>query len=221
MHWEVYSLSRWLNTRQRKFLQVLLLRQHPLLLWVQLKSKTPYYICLALAIFIGAGSGLYDKYMMRHFDHNAVQVYYTIYQTVIMVVALLITRMKGYIRKRKQVVHTDYTPTTSFHWTWAIAGISVFLVLSDYVYMLALSNPDSLISVVSTIRRGGTLIAFLYGLIVLKEKSPARNWLACLVSFSVYSASLSAVVNRMPTQTESQHWRDCSAEILRYHSLYP
>lgn len=144
------------------------------------KSKTPYYICLALAIFIGAGSGLYDKYMMRHFDHNAVQVYYTIYQTVIMVVALLITRMKGYIRKRKQVVHTDYTPTTSFHWTWAIAGISVFLVLSDYVYMLALSNPDSLISVVSTIRRGGTLIAFLYGLIVLKEKSPCKK-LACLL----------------------------------------
>lgn len=144
------------------------------------KSKTPYYICLALAIFIGAGSGLYDKYMMRHFDHNAVQVYYTIYQTVIMVVALLITRMKGYIRKRKQAVHTDYTPTTSFHWIWAIAGISVFLVLSDYVYMLALSNPDSLISVVSTIRRGGTLIAFLYGLIVLKEKSPGKK-LACLL----------------------------------------
>ncbi len=143
-------------------------------------SKSPYYICLALAILIGAGSGLYDKYMMRHFDHNAVQVYYTIYQAVIMTIALLITRLITHIKTKKNIAYTDNVSTDSFHWTWAIAGISVFLVLSDYVYMLALSNPDSLISVVSTIRRGGTLIAFLYGLIVLKEKSPGKK-LVCLI----------------------------------------
>ncbi len=134
-------------------------------------GRGKYYVFLALAILIGAGSGLYDKYMMRHFDHNAVQVYYTFYQTVIMAVALIIT--KG-IERRKD------TPAAPLRWTWAIAGISVFLVLSDYVYMLALSDTDSLISVVSTIRRGGTLIAFLYGLIVLKEKSPGKK-IACLV----------------------------------------
>ena len=31
-----------------------------------------YYLALALAIIIGAGSGLYDKYIMRLYDHNAV-----------------------------------------------------------------------------------------------------------------------------------------------------
>lgn len=144
------------------------------------RSKTTYYICLALAILIGAGSGLYDKYMMRHFDHNAVQVYYTIYQAVIMTIALLIIRMVEHIKTKKHAAYINDVPTASFRWTWAIAGISVFLVLSDYVYMLALSNPASLISVVSTIRRGGTLIAFLYGLIVLKEKSPGKK-LACLL----------------------------------------
>lgn len=149
------------------------------------KSKTPYYICLALAILIGAGSGLYDKYMMRHFDHNAVQVYYTIYQTVIMTIAVLITRLITHIKTEKYAANAaNALSTTSFHWTWAIAGISVFLVLSDYVYMLALSNPDSLISVVSTIRRGGTLIAFLYGLIILKEKSPGKK-LICLLGIFI------------------------------------
>ena len=33
-----------------------------------------YYVALALAILIGACSGLYDKYLMRSYDHNAVQV---------------------------------------------------------------------------------------------------------------------------------------------------
>ena len=51
-----------------------------------------YYICLALAILIGAASGLYDKYLMRRYDHNAVQVYYTLYQAVMMIVVWMIDR---------------------------------------------------------------------------------------------------------------------------------
>ena len=51
-----------------------------------------YYICLALAILIGACSGLYDKYMMRRYDHNAVQVYYTLYQAIMMLGVWLIDR---------------------------------------------------------------------------------------------------------------------------------
>ena len=43
-----------------------------------------YYVALALAILLGAASGLYDKYLMRRYDHNAVQVYYTFYQAVMM-----------------------------------------------------------------------------------------------------------------------------------------
>ena len=50
------------------------------------KQDKRYYIALALAILIGAASGLYDKYMMRQFHHNAVQVYYTCYQAVMMLI---------------------------------------------------------------------------------------------------------------------------------------
>lgn len=61
-----------------------------------------------------------------------------------------------------------------------IAMISVFLVISDNVYMLALQDPDSLIAVVSTIRRGGAVIGFAYGLLFLKEKDPIRKIL-CMI----------------------------------------
>lgn len=133
------------------------------------KANRKYYICLLLAILIGSASGLYDKYMMRHYDHNAVQVYYTVYQTIMMLAAYVF--IKG-TPKRIKV-------SKSSNSIISIACISVFLVLSDYVYMLALSDPDSMIAIVSTIRRGGTVIPFLYGILILREPN-AKQKIACL-----------------------------------------
>ena len=132
------------------------------------KQDKRYYIALALAILIGAASGLYDKYMMRQFHHNAVQVYYTFYQAIMMLVVWTIDR---YAKGRKTI---DLRLTTII----PIVLISVFLVISDNVYMLALQDPDSMIAVVSTIRRGGTVIGFAYGLIFLKEPDPWKKLLA-------------------------------------------
>ena len=130
-----------------------------------------YYLCLALAILIGSCSGLYDKFMMRHYDHNAVQVYYTFYQALIMSVVWLIERYK---------TSASSLPSKPSAITIAvIAMISVFLVISDNVYMLALRDPDSLIAVVSTIRRGGAVIGFAYGLIFLHEPDPQKK-IACM-----------------------------------------
>jgi transporter family protein len=72
------------------------------------------------------------------------------------------------------------TNLQSIHRIGVIALISLFLIISDNVYMLALRDPDSLIAVVSTIRRGGAVIGFAYGLIFLKEPDPWRKVL-CMV----------------------------------------
>ena len=139
------------------------------------KQDKRYYIALALAILIGAASGLYDKYMMRQFHHNAVQVYYTCYQAVMMLIVWTIDRYaKGRRTKDKRPKTNDQRLTTII----PIVLISVFLVISDNVYMLALQDPDSMIAVVSTIRRGGTVIGFAYGLIFLKEPDPWKKLLA-------------------------------------------
>lgn len=128
-----------------------------------------YYIALALAILLGACSGLYDKYLMRQYDHNAVQVYYTFYQAIMMFVTWVIINRKSQIINHKSIKKIG-----------VIVMISLFLIVSDNVYMLALRDPDSMIAVVSTIRRGGTVIGFTYGLLFLKETDPARKIL-CMV----------------------------------------
>lgn len=153
-----------------------------------------YYVALALAILIGACSGLYDKYLMRSYDHNAVQVYYTFYQALMMLVVWGIER--GLRMKKEQASTAHPTPYTlhftpsTFHPTsytfhpiqkiGVIVLISLFLIISDNVYMLALRDPDSLIAVVSTIRRGGAVIGFAYGLLFLKEEDPWKK-VACMV----------------------------------------
>lgn len=129
-------------------------------------------VALALSILLGACSGLYDKHMMRHYDHNAVQVWYIVYQAIMM--ALI-----RFGRFRAALGSDAKRRLRSVNWG-AVALIAVFLVISDYVYFLALTDPRSMIAVVSMIRRGGTIIPFFYGLLVLKEQHPLRKTI-CLI----------------------------------------
>jgi len=131
-----------------------------------------YYIALALASLIGSCSGLYDKYLMRRYDHNAVQVYYTFYQAVMMLISWA-------IMNKKQLSTFDFRLST-IKKIEVIILISIFLIISDNVYMLALRDPDSMIAVVSTIRRGGAVIGFAYGLLFLREPDPWRKVLCML-----------------------------------------
>ncbi len=126
-----------------------------------------WVIFLFAGIFLGAASGLYDKYLMRQFNHMSVLVYYTCYQAIMLITYSFIKSLLT----NKNVLH---------QWHSAIPLISIFLVLSDFVYLVALSYPDSLISVVSTVRRSGCIIPFLYGIFVLKDSHPKLKS-ACLV----------------------------------------
>ena len=118
------------------------------------------------ASFLGAVSGLYDKYLMAPIesggvglDRMMVQSWYNIYQCVMM--GLMVVLL--WWPKHKQ--------TTPFHWTWSIVLVSVFLSIADFVYFYSLSLPDAMISIVSMIRRGSVIVSFLFGAMVFNEKN--------------------------------------------------
>jgi len=125
---------------------------------ISLKTNKWFWFII-MATLTGAISGLYDKYLMKQFNSMAVQTYYTFYQAIIMG---FITFLLWYPSRKR---------TTPFQFRWSIALISVFLVTADFVYFYALSLPDSMISVVSTIRRSGVIVPFIYGAMVLKDKN--------------------------------------------------
>ncbi len=139
------------------------------------KSK---WLWLAIgATLLGAISALYDKYLLRHFEPFEVQAWYSFYQMLIMGVIVLLLR-RGSDRGG------------AFHWRWSILGISIFLTSADLLYFYSLSLPDSMISVVSMIRRGSVLVSFFYGVVVLHERNIRRK----LIDLGILFISLSFLI---------------------------
>lgn len=114
------------------------------------------------ATMLGAVSALYDKYLLRSYAPLEVQAWYSLYQVLIMGVILIVLARSGASGVR-------------FRWRWSILGISLFLTGADIAYFYSLSQPDSMISVVSMIRRGSVLVSFAYGVIALHERHIRRK----------------------------------------------
>lgn len=114
---------------------------------------------IVMAALTGAVSGLYDKYLMKLFNPMVVQSWYNVYQMFIMcpILALL------WWPKRKA--------NTPFRWDWAIILISVFLCAADFVYFYALSYDESMISIVSMVRRSSVVVSFIFGAMMFREKN--------------------------------------------------
>lgn len=114
---------------------------------------------VVLAAVLGAISGLYDKFLMGRFNNMQVQAWYNIYQLFLMGGVLMFL----WWPKRKT--------STPFRWDWCIILISVFLSAADFVYFYALSMEDSMISIVSMVRRGSVIVSFLFGAMLFHEKN--------------------------------------------------
>ncbi len=127
-------------------------------------SANKWVFLIMAGTFLGAVSGLYDKYLMRRIDRMAVQAWFSFYQVAILLPVLVLTRWR--LPKDER---------THFHWRWSIPLIGVFLVLSDYLYFNSLSYQDSMISIVSSLRRGGVVISFVVGALVFKERNIPRK----------------------------------------------
>lgn len=112
-----------------------------------------------ISVVLWAASGLYDKWLIGNgFNPLSIEAWYPFYQTLIMLVVVAF----AYKGKRSR---------DPFHWNRNIIVISVFIVIADLAYFYSLSYPESLVSIASMIRRGSSLVAFFYGVLVLKEKN--------------------------------------------------
>lgn len=123
-----------------------------------------WILCTVGAAMLGAVSGLYDKYLMSAdgglaLPRLTVQCWFNFYQAMMMGAMLLLL----WWPKRKEA--------TPFRWRWSILLISIFLSMADYAYFYSLSLEDSLISVVSMVRRSSVLVSFMLGALLFHEKN--------------------------------------------------
>lgn len=119
-----------------------------------------WVLFVALAALFGAVSALYDKYLMRTLQPVLVQSWFNIYQCILM--ALLLAGLNIFWPAQRE---------KKLRWRWSIPLISLFLGAADFCYFSALAQDGALIAVVSMIRRGSVVVAFLFGALLLHEKN--------------------------------------------------
>ena len=113
---------------------------------------------LIAGTLFGAVSSLYDKYLLGtlNFSVPSVQCWFSIYLFVFFAPFTLGWKLRLW-------------PRNQFHWRWSIPFIALALLVADYFYFSALKNPAGLVSVVMSLRRASTLVAFAGGLYFFHE----------------------------------------------------
>jgi len=126
------------------------------------RNKWIFY--LILGTLFGAASSLYDRYLLGRagFRVPTVQAWFSVY--------LMLFFLPFAIGWRQR-----WWPRNEFSWRWSIPGIALSLLAADYIYFSALHQPDALVSVVMSLRRGSTLVGFTGGLLLFGEKHGWRK----------------------------------------------
>ena len=140
-------------------------------------KRNKWVWCVGLAVLMGVVSGLYDKYIMKSLSPMFVQSWFNLYQMIIMLVVCSLL----WYPKRKQ--------STPFQWRWSIPLISLFICIADFAYFTSLDDPDSMISVVSLVRRSSVIISFACAVIIFKE----RNLKAKLIDLALLLAGMAFI----------------------------
>jgi drug/metabolite transporter (DMT)-like permease len=113
---------------------------------------------LLAGTLIGAISGLYDKYLLGRagFTVPAVQAWFSIYLALLFLPLAIGWKLRWWTRHE-------------FHWRWSVPLVSAALLVADFLYFGALRDPDALVSLVASFRRGSILVAFAGGMLFFGE----------------------------------------------------
>ncbi len=115
-----------------------------------LKAKGIHLI--VLGTLIGAGSALYDKFLLniQKIPVDTVQIWFSIDLVIILGIAYLIRTF-------------CFGQKHPFQWRWSIPLTGVLLIIADFLYFYAVSMPDIQISIVSLVRRSNCIVSFAVG----------------------------------------------------------
>jgi len=128
-------------------------------------KRNKWIFAIIGATFLGASSGLYDKYLIQSLSLNpqTLMFWFSFYVMGLLLIILSITWFP-YVEKRK-----------AFIWRWSIPAVGLLLGLADYFYFKALQDPDALIMLLSAIKRSQLIIAVVVGGLIFKEQNKRKK----------------------------------------------
>lgn len=127
-------------------------------------SRNKWVGFLVIGTLLGAASSLYDKYLLGRlgFRVPTVQAWFSVY-----LLMLFLPLAVGWWRR--------WWPRNEFTWRWSIPMVAIALLLADYVYFGALRDPESMVAIVMSLRRGSSLVGFTGSFIFFREKHVWRK----------------------------------------------
>ncbi|QXP79326.1 MULTISPECIES: EamA family transporter [Winogradskyella] len=128
-------------------------------------KRNKWIFAIIGATFLGASSGLYDKFLIQNLTLNpqTLQFWFCLYTILILLIILTVTWFP-HAEKRK-----------AFKFRWSIIAVGILLQAADYFYFKALQDPDALIMLLSAIKRSQILIAVVVGGLVFKEQNKRKK----------------------------------------------
>lgn len=128
-------------------------------------KKNKWIFAIIGATFLGASSGLYDKFLIQNLALNPqTLLFWFCWYTVCILLIILSIMWFPNAEKRK-----------AFKWRWTIVAVGVLLQAADYFYFKALQDPEALIMLLSAIKRSQLIIAVVIGGLVFKEKNKRKK----------------------------------------------
>lgn len=128
-------------------------------------THNKFVFFLFLGTLVGAGSALYDKYLLRTIALNRMEVqsWFSFYQFLMAAILAAV------------VWYPNRTKTDNFRFKITIPLIGILLTVADFLYFYGLSTDGAMISVVSLIRRSNVIISFAAGALFFHEKNISRK----------------------------------------------
>jgi transporter family protein len=122
---------------------------------------------MVLGTLFGAASGLYDKLLLGKLKlgPSTVQAWFSI-NLLALFAPLALFWWRGQARAASP---------ERFVFRFTIPLLALCLLCADFAYFTALRDPAGLISLVASIRRGSTLIAFAAGVLIFKEANGQKK----------------------------------------------
>ncbi len=128
-------------------------------------KKNKWIFAIIGATFLGASSGLYDKFLIQKLALTPqTLLFWFCWYTLLIILIILSITWFPYKEKRQ-----------AFKWRWTMPAVGILLQLADYFYFKALQDPEALIMLLSAIKRSQILIAVLVGGIIFKEKNKRKK----------------------------------------------
>jgi drug/metabolite transporter (DMT)-like permease len=128
-------------------------------------KKNKWVFAIIGATFLGASSGLYDKFLIQSLSLNpqTLQFWFCFYTVIILLIILSITWFPFSVKRK------------AFKFRWSIPAVGILLQTADYFYFKALQDPDALIMLLSAIKRSQILIAVVVGGLIFKEQNKRKK----------------------------------------------